>query len=124
MSHPIQYRVLICTKQRDPNSTADCCFNCGGVEIYQAFCDEINRKQLQGNVEIQQSGCLDHCELGAVALVSQVKRHEPSWLPTKIQKRMLSNKHWYSQLKIADIPEIVESHLINGRPLERQSFYV
>jgi (2Fe-2S) ferredoxin len=124
MSNPIQYRVLICTKQGDPYNTQGGCFHCGGVAIYQAFLAEINRQQLEGNVEIRQSGCLDHCELGAVALVAPVKRHEPSWLPTKIQKRMLSNQHWYGRLQIADIPEIVESHLINGRPLERQSFYV
>ncbi len=123
MSNPIKYRVFICTKQRDPNNAEGCCFNCGGVEIYQAFLAEIEQRQLEDRVEIRQSGCLDHCELGAIALVAQVKIYEPAWLPTKIQKRILANKHYYTQLQIADIPELVESHLIEGQPLERKLFY-
>ncbi len=118
MSNPNKYRVFICTKQRDLNNSEGCCFNCGGVEIHQAFLDEIKQRQLEDKVEICQSGCLDRCELGAIALVSQVKIYEPSWLPTKIQKRILSNKHWYTRIKISDIPEIVESHFMNGKPLE------
>jgi (2Fe-2S) ferredoxin len=117
MSNSTKYRVFVCTKQRDLNDTQGCCFNCDGVEIYQSFVDEIKQRQLEDRVQIRQSGCLDNCELGAVVLVSQVKSHETGWLPTKIQKRILSNKHWYMQLNIADIPEIVESHFVNGKPL-------
>jgi (2Fe-2S) ferredoxin len=124
MSNTIKYRVLVCTKQLSPNKTEDCCFKCGGVEIYQAFLDEIEQQQLENRVEIRQSGCLDYCDLGAVALVSQVKIYEPSWLPSKIQKRILSNKHWYTQLQILDVSEIVESHFMKGEPLERRSFYI
>jgi (2Fe-2S) ferredoxin len=123
MLNPIKHRVFVCTKQRDLNNTEGCCFNCGGVEIYQAFLAEIEQRQLEDRVEIRQSGCLDRCELGAIALVSQVKIYEPSWLPTKIQKRILANKHCYTRLQIVDIPEIVESHFIKGQPLERKLFY-
>ena len=42
-----KYRVFVCTRQRgDSNQSEDCCFNCGGVKIYQAFCAEIDRQQL------------------------------------------------------------------------------
>ncbi len=123
MFNPIKHRVFVCTKQRDPNNTEGCCVNCGGVEIYQAFLSEIEQRQLEDRVEIRQSGCLDRCKLGAIALVSQVKIYEPAWLPTKIQKRILANKHYYTQLQIADIPEIVESHFMKGQPLERKSLY-
>lgn len=123
MSNSTKYCVFVCTKQRDPNKSKGC-FSCGGVGIYQAFANEIKQRQLEDKVQIRQSGCLDSCELGAIALVSQVKSYELAWLPTKIQKRMLSNKHWYTRLNITDIPEIVESHFVNGQPLERKSFYV
>jgi (2Fe-2S) ferredoxin len=119
-----QYRVFVCTKQRSAGDPEGCCGNVGAVDIYQAFVDEIEQRQLGDRVEIRRSGCLDLCEMGAIALVSQVQRHEPSWLPTKIQKRILSHKHWYVRLTTADIPEIVESHLVQGQPLERKSFYV
>jgi (2Fe-2S) ferredoxin len=109
-----KYRVFVCTKQRDFNDPEGSCFHCGGIEIYQAFVDEVKNQKLEDRVEVRQSGCLDRCELGAVALVSQVKKTEPSWLPAKIQKRILSNKHYYDRLNISDIPEIVESHFANG----------
>ena len=114
MSNPNKYRVFVCTKQRDQNDPEGSCFHCGGIEIYQAFIDEVKKYNLEDLVEVRKSGCLDRCELGAVALVSQVKTTEPSWLPSKIQKRILSDKHYYDRLNISDISEIVESHFING----------
>jgi len=26
---------------------------------------------------------------------------------------------WYAQVRAADVPEIVEEHIVNGRPVER-----
>jgi (2Fe-2S) ferredoxin len=124
MTNPSNYRVFICTKQRDLNDREGCCYDFGAIEIYQAFLDEIKQRQLEHQVEVRCSGCLDRCDVGAVALVSKVKGMEPSWLPTKIQKRVLSNKHWYVRLTVEDIPAIVESHFVNGQPLDRKSSYV
>jgi (2Fe-2S) ferredoxin len=114
-----KYRVFVCTKQRDPDDPEGCCHNCGAMEIYQALQKEIEQRQLKDRVEIRRSGCLDRCEAGVVALVSQPKGYEPSWLPTKLQRRLVSNKYWYGRLNRADIPELIESHFINGQPLKR-----
>ena len=114
-----KYRVFVCTKQRDANDPEGCCHNCGAMEVYQAFVEEIEKRQLEDWVEIRRSGCLDRCEAGVVALVSQPKPHEVSWLPTKLQRRLVSNKHWYGRLNRSDIPELVESHFVNGRSLKR-----
>lgn len=114
-----KYRVFVCTKQRHPNDPEGCCHNCGALEIYQAFQEEIEQRQLENQVEIRRSGCLDHCEAGAVALVSQPKLYEPSWLPTKVQRKIVSNKYWYGRLQLTDISELVESHFVNGQPLKR-----
>jgi (2Fe-2S) ferredoxin len=124
MTNPSKYRVFVCTKQRDLNDREGCCHNRGAIEIYQAFLNEIKQRQLEQHVEVRRSGCLDRCEAGAVALVSKVKSMEPSWLPTKIQKKMLSNRHWYIYLTVEDVPEIVDRHFVNGQPLERKSSYV
>jgi (2Fe-2S) ferredoxin len=118
-----KYRVFVCTKQRSPNKPEGCCHDCGGLEIYQTFQEQIKLRQLEGQVEIRTSGCLDHCEAGAVALVFQPKRYNLSWLPKKfrqkIQRRFASNKHYYGYLNPADIPELVESHFVKGKPLKR-----
>jgi (2Fe-2S) ferredoxin len=120
----IKYRVFVCTKQRSANNPEGCCCNVGALEIYQAFQAEVQRRNLADRVEVRSSGCLDHCAAGAVVLVSKLNGSEPSWLPTKIQKRVLQNKHWYARLTVEDIPEIVDRHFVYGQPLERKSFYV
>lgn len=122
--NPPKYRIFVCTKQRSANDLEGCCYDAGALEIYQAFQAEIQQQNLGNRVELRQSGCLDNCAAGAVALVSKVKAIEPSWLPTKIQKRILSNKHWYAHLVVEDVTEIVDRHFIQGQPLERKSFYV
>jgi (2Fe-2S) ferredoxin len=122
MTYANQYRVFVCTKQRDRTDPKGCCHHCNAVEIYQAFLDEIKQQQLEHQVEVRGSGCLDHCEVGAVALAAQVKGTEPSWLPIKLQKRLLLQKHWYVHLTVEDIPELVESHFANGQPLERKLY--
>ena len=114
-----KYRVFVCTKQRSPNDPEGCCHSCGALEIYQAFQEEIEQRQLQSQVEIRRSGCLDHCDAGVVALVYQPKPHELSWLPKKMQRQFFANKHWYGRLKRSDISELVESHFVNGQPLKR-----
>jgi (2Fe-2S) ferredoxin len=119
-----KYRVFVCTKQRgDRNNPENCCFNCGGVEVYVAFRDEIDRQQIANRVEIRQSGCLDRCESGTVVAVYQASWQNLLWLPAKIQRKLrkllFPNRHLYGHLTRADIPAIVESHFVNGRLLKR-----
>jgi (2Fe-2S) ferredoxin len=120
-----KYRVFVCTKQRgDLNNPENCCFNCGGVEIYQAFCDEIDRQQLTNRVKIQQSGCLDRCEAGTVVAVYRSNLTDFTWLPDKIQRKVrkivFPNRHLYGHLTQADITALVESHLVNEQPLKQK----
>jgi predicted metal-binding protein len=86
--NPPQYRIFVCTKQRSANDPEGCCFNAGALELYQAFQAEIQRRQLSDRVQVRQSGCLDRCEAGAVALVYQPRQHEFAWLPTKLRLKL------------------------------------
>ena len=54
----------------------------------------------EGKVRINRSGCLDRCELGPVMVV----------YPQAV---------WYTFVDNDDIDEIIESHLINGKVVER-----
>ena len=124
MPNSNKYRVFVCTKQRDSNNSRGGCFNCGGVEVYQAFRDEIDRQQLADRVEIRQSGCLDRCEAGTVVAVYRANLPDFAWLPDKIQRKvrkiLFPNRHLYGHLTQADIPAIVESHFIKGQPLKQK----
>jgi (2Fe-2S) ferredoxin len=123
MNQP-KYRVFVCTRQRgDLHHPENSCFNCGGVEVYRTFLNEIEQKQLANRVEIRQSGCLDRCESGTVVAVYRAQWQNFAWLPDKIQRKLrkllFPNRHLYGHLTCEDIPAIVESHLINGQPLKR-----
>ena len=124
MMNSPKYRVFVCTKQRgDITNPENCCFNCGGVEIYQAFLAEIDRQQLTDRVEIRHSGCLDRCESDAVVAVYRASWHNFAWLPDKIQRKLrkllFPNRHLYGHLILEDVPAIVEGHFIDGKPLKR-----
>jgi len=54
----------------------------------------------RGGVRVNKAGCLDRCAGGPVAVV----------YPEGV---------WYTFLDESDIDEIVESHLKNGRPVDR-----
>lgn len=119
-----KYRVFVCTRQRgDLTNPESCCFNCGGVEIYRAFLDEIKQRQLEECVEIRQSGCLDRCEAGVVVAVYRANWQNFTWLPNKIQRKLrkllVPNRHLYGRLTHVDIPAIVQSHFIDEKPLKQ-----
>ncbi len=54
----------------------------------------------QGGVRVNKAGCLDRCAGGPVAVV-------------------YPDETWYSFVDKSDIDEIVESHLRDGKPVER-----
>ena len=54
----------------------------------------------QGKVRINKAGCLDRCEEGPVLVI----------YPEAV---------WYTYVDEQDIDEIVDSHLINGKVVER-----
>ncbi|MFP5460675.1 MAG: (2Fe-2S) ferredoxin domain-containing protein [Gammaproteobacteria bacterium] len=99
MSH-FQHHVFFCLNRRDEGR--DCCA-CHDAERLQAYAkDRVKQLGLAGpgKVRINKAGCLDRCEHGPVAVV----------YPEGI---------WYTYVDEKDIDEIVESHLLNGRPVER-----
>ncbi len=55
---------------------------------------------LPGGVRVNKAGCLDRCEEGPVLVV-------------------YPEGTWYTYLDTADIDEIVDEHLINGRVVKR-----
>jgi (2Fe-2S) ferredoxin len=53
-----------------------------------------------GGVRVNKAGCLDRCAGGPVAVV-------------------YPDETWYTFVDRADLDEIVQSHLVEGRPVER-----
>jgi (2Fe-2S) ferredoxin len=54
----------------------------------------------EGKVRVNKAGCMDRCEEGPVCVV----------YPEGV---------WYTYIDETDVDEIVESHLVNGKPVDR-----
>jgi len=92
--------VFFCLNRREDGRA--CCVE-HNSEALQAYCkDRVKALGLNGpgKVRVNKAGCLDRCELGPVAVV----------YPEAV---------WYTFVDEKDIDEIVESHLRDGKPVER-----
>lgn len=99
MSH-YRHHIFFCMNQRDDGRP--CCAS-RDAERLQAYAKErVKALGLSGPgmVRVNKAGCLDRCELGPVAVV----------YPEAV---------WYTYVDEHDIDEIVDSHLANGKPVER-----
>ena len=76
------------------------CVSAGSFEVRRALEAEVRRRGLEGQVEIVATGCQGFCERGPVVLV------QPDGV-------------FYQRLAPADVPELVEEHLVKGRPVRR-----
>ena len=97
-----EHHVFFCLNEREGK---DCRPSCGkhGAEAAQKHA-KGRIKQLglsgPGQVRINKAGCLDRCELGPTLVV----------YPEGV---------WYTYVDESDIDEIVDSHLANGKIVER-----
>lgn len=96
----LRSHVFICTHERPLEHPKGSCKHKGSEELVSLFKQEISKKGLATEVRAQKAGCLDVCEHGPSIVV----------YPEGI---------WYARVRAEDIPEIVVSHLINGKPVER-----
>ena len=68
--------------------------------MQKSFKEKLAARGLKGRVRANQSGCLDQCEHGPNMVV----------YPDAV---------WYGRVTLADVDEIIESHIIGGKPVER-----
>ena len=99
----IRYHVFVCTgKSCSANDSA---------EVRSAFERELKARELQygkiskgcnpqGSVVLTECGSVGFCAIGAAVMI----------YPDGV---------WYAQVRASDVPEIVQEHIVNGRPVER-----
>jgi 1,2-phenylacetyl-CoA epoxidase catalytic subunit/(2Fe-2S) ferredoxin len=92
--------VFICTNRRDPGNPKGCCAEKGAEAIRETFKRELAERGLKGRIRANAAGCLDQCARGPTVVV----------YPEQV---------WYTVPTPADAVEIIESHLVKGRPVER-----
>jgi (2Fe-2S) ferredoxin len=92
--------IFICGNRRPPGNPRGCCDPSGQVKLQKLFKQKLAERGLKGKVRANQSGCLDQCEHGPNLVV----------YPDAV---------WYGHVSEADVDEIIESHIIGGKPVER-----
>jgi (2Fe-2S) ferredoxin len=97
---PFQRHVFVCTNVRPPGHPKGCCSEKGSEAVRDALKEQIGKRGLKGSVRANAAGCLDACEHGVSVVV----------YPENV---------WYGGVTLQDVDEIVEEHVINGRPIER-----
>lgn len=95
-----RYHVFVCENRRPEGDPRGSCGAKGSEAIRDAFKEEIVRRGLKGQVRANAAGCLDACAFGPTVVV----------YPEGV---------WYVGVRREDVPEIVESHLVRGVPVER-----
>lgn len=92
--------IFVCANQRPEGHPRGCCDPTGSTELQRAFKIQLAESGIGAEVRANKAGCLDQCEHGPTVVV----------YPEGI---------WYGNVTVADVQEIVQSHIVGDRPVER-----
>ena len=93
-----RHHVLICSQVRAAGHPRGCCAEKGAGEIYDKFASIITDKKLFSQIVITRTECFGPCQAGANVLV-------------------YPDGTLYVGVSSQDVHEIVEHHLIQGKPV-------
>lgn len=97
---PVYHKhIFICTNQRTEGARRSCGEQ-HGLELTAAFKKSIKDKSVNIRVRAQRAGCLDICDFGPTVAV----------YPEGV---------FYVNVQLSDVEEIVQSHIIGNKPVER-----
>jgi (2Fe-2S) ferredoxin len=94
-----RHHVFMCTNVRPEGHPRGCCSGKGSVKLRDYAKARAKELCLKG-VRVNSAGCLDRCELGPTMVI----------YPEGI---------WYTYKSTADIDEILQTHLVEGRRVAR-----
>jgi len=76
------------------------CVSCESFKVKEALEKEIQKRKLQDEVLVIATGCNGFCERGPIVMVH----------PDGI---------FYQQIKVKDVPYLIEEHILKGRPVKK-----
>ena len=102
-SAPLRYHVFVCSGKS--------CSAVGSAEVKEVFDQELKTRGMlfgkekkgknpRGSVIVTECASVGFCAIGAAVMI----------YPDGV---------WYAQVRAADVPEIIEEHILNGRVVER-----
>jgi (2Fe-2S) ferredoxin len=99
MNKPTRH-IFVCTSSRPTGQQKGMCLTKEGVSVMMKFIEEIEERDLGGEVFITNTGCFGLCEKGPVVVVH----------PDNV---------WYKNVSVDDVEEIMDNHIESGEPVAR-----
>jgi (2Fe-2S) ferredoxin len=99
-SRRVRWHFFVCVNERPPETLMPSCAPQGGREVYQAIVREIARRGYPDGVKVTSTSCLTPCQCGPNVVV-------------------YPEGTWYAGVTEADVPDLLDSHLLNDQPLTR-----
>ena len=87
--------VLVCTNEKPLH-----CAEKGGLELLKEFREEVQRRNLGEDIYVTKTGCTSQHHCGPTVII----------YPDGV---------WYKEVKVGDVAEIIEEHLVKGKIVER-----
>lgn len=95
-----RYHIVVCTNTRPPGHPKGSCGEKGAQNVAMKLSEEMEKRSLFGSVVLTGSTCIGMCNIGPVIIV----------YPDAV---------WYHGVTVNDVPEIIEEHILKGKPVER-----
>jgi (2Fe-2S) ferredoxin len=92
--------VLVCLNVRPPDNPKGSCGQKGSEGVFEALKSMVKQRGLGDRIIVNRTNCLKHCSQGITVAV----------YPDNV---------WYARVQNGDLEEIFQSHLREGRPVER-----
>ena len=92
--------VFVCCNQRPAADPRGCCAAKGADAVRDALKTRLKALGLNSQIRANKGGCLDQCKYGVTVVV----------YPEQV---------WYRGVTVDDVEELVQEHLVAGRPVER-----
>ena len=97
---PFKNHLFFCLNER--SNGENCCAQHNAFELFTYAKNRIKELGLSGagKIRVNKAGCLDACNLGPVMVI-------------------YPDGTWYTFIDADDIEEIIQSHLLEGKTVER-----
>lgn len=92
--------VLVCLNVRPADNPKGSCGQKGSEAVFDALKAMVKERGLGDRIIVNRTNCLKHCSQGITVAV----------YPDNV---------WYARVQTSDLEEIFQSHLREGRPVER-----
>lgn len=95
-----KYHIFVCTSCRINGKQQGACYSKNSVDIVGQFMEEIDDRELDGEVLVTNTGCFSLCDRGPIVVV----------YPDGV---------WYGGVTPDDVEEIMDKHIEGGEIVKR-----